>query len=511
MKLENTKNAARTISTGVVARAITMLLQFAFRTVFIHRLGVEYLGLNSLFTSILNVLNLAELGLCASIVYCMYKPIAEDNHEKVAALMQFFRNCYRAISGVILVGGLAFIPFLKILVKGDLPNDVNFYTLYLLILGNTVVSYNLSSYKICVLNAYQRVDIKNKISIYLAIVQYITQIILIFIIPNYYLYLVTNIIYTMLGNVLTGHIVDRCFPYLRAHGKIDKDTKRDILTKVKGMMVYKLSSVLTSSFDTFVISGYLGLTVLGKFNNYSFISSSVASVLGICTSSITPGIGNNLVVKNMQNNYQDFLSVNFVNSWIVGWCTTCILCLSQNFISVWAGEDFLLSLPIVIENSIVFLIAQNATITDVYRSAAGIWDKDKFRPIVAAFANLSMNFVLVRYMGIAGVLLSTILVSCVFNIGWSTKILFREVFKCSPKEYYTQFISFVFLTIVSCSVTFWCTMLIPIQKIWGFILRGAICVLVPNVIYLIGMRRLKNYEQAKKFVLGIFRNLRKKH
>lgn len=511
MKLENTKNAARTISTGVAARVVTMLLQFVFRTVFIHRLGVEYLGVNSLFASILNVLNLAELGLCASIVYCMYKPVAEDDHEKIAALMLFFRNCYRAISGVILVGGLAVIPFLKILVKGELPHDVNLYTLYLLVLGNTVVSYHLSSYKVCVLNAYQRVDIKNRIGVYIAIAQYTTQIVLLCVIPNYYFYLVTNIIYTSLGNVITGCVVDRRFPHLRAHGRIDKATKREILAKVKGMMVYKLSSVLSSSFDTFVISGYLGLTPLGKLNNYSYISMSVASVLGICTGSITPGIGNNLLVKSVQDNYRDFISINFVNSWIVGWCTTCIFCLSQSFIALWAGEDLLLPFIIAAENAMVFLAGQSATITEVYRTAAGVWDRDKLRPVVAAVVNLFMNFVLVRFMGIAGVLLSTFLVTCVFNVGWSAKVLFREVFKCSSKEFYTQLLFFVLLTVVSCAVTFWCTMLVSVRSIWGFLLKGVICVFVPNVIFLIGMRRLNRYEQAKRFALGIIRSLRKKH
>lgn len=514
MKLENTKNASKTIATGIAARIVIMLLQFIFRTAFIYRLGAEYLGLNSLFGSILNILNLAELGICASIVYCMYKPIAEDNIKEICALMQFFKRCYYVIGAVVLVGGILVMPFLRLLIRSDLPAGVNLYALYLLVLANTVASYYMYSYKICVLNAYQRVDIKNNIAIVLGIIQYTVQIVLIYIIPSYYLYLVTNIIFTLVGNVVTARAVDKQFPYLKAEGNIDCEVRQSIVTKVKGMMVYKISGVLSTSFDSFVISGFLGLTILGKLNNYTFISNSVASILAVFTSSIVAGIGNSLVLKNKEESVKEYLSIAFLYNWLAGWCSICIVCLAQPFITVWAGEDFLLPTGIVVEVAVLFYITQSTSITNVYRDASGIWDEDKLRPIISALSNLICNIILVKNLGVLGVLLSSIVINVIFDYGWSTKILFKTTFQTSSKKYYAQALSFSGLTGIIGFITYVITNLIDINAFLGLIVKGIVCIIVPNIFYLICLRRFPGYADAeifmRKVINTIMRMLHKK-
>lgn len=500
MKLENTKNASKTIVTGVAARIVIMLLQFIFRTAFIHRLGAEYLGLNSLFGSILSILNLAELGICASIVYCMYKPIAEDNIKEICALMQFFRQCYYVIGVVVLAGGILAMPFLRFLIKNDLPLDVNLFALYLLVLANTVASYYMYSYKICVLNAYQRVDIKNKISIIIGVIQYTAQIALIYIIPNYYLYLVTNIIFTLVGNIVTARAVDKHFPHLRAEGKIECEVRQAIVKKVKGMMVYKISGVVSNSFDSFVISGFLGLAILGKLNNYTFISTSIASILGILTSSIVAGIGNSLVLKDREECVKEYMSITFLYNWLAGWCSICIICLSQHFVAIWAGEDFLLPVGIVIEVAILFYITQATSITNVYRDASGIWDKDKLRPIFSALSNLICNIILVKNLGVLGVLLSSIVINIVFNYGWATQILFKTTFHTSCKEYYVQAISFSALTGVIGFITYVIISLINVNGIFGLFIKGIVCLTVPNIFFFTCVRRLSGYTDAEAFM-----------
>lgn len=507
MRLENTKNASKTIVSGVMSKVSVMVLQFLLRTAFIYRLGAEYLGLNSLFASILNILNFAELGLSSSIIYCMYKPIAEDRMDEVCALMKFFRRCYAVIGAIVLLIGLILIPFLPLVVKGDIPKDINIYSLYFLILANTVASYYMYSYKICLLTAFQKEYIKNNISIILGIIQYGVQILLIYIIPNYYIYLITNIAFTLVGNVLTAKAVDKNFPYLQPKGKIDKDVKNTIISKVKGLMVFKISSEISSSFDTVVISSFLGLAVLGKLNNYNFISTSVASILSICRSSIVPGIGNRLVIRSKEENVYEYLTLNFIYYCICGWCTVCILCLAQPFMKVWAGSDFLFPLEIVVEIALLFYITQTVSITDVYRSASGIWDQDKLRPMIAAFANLILNIILVKSLGVFGVLLSSIVIQFVFNYGWSTRILFRTVFKISSKQYYIQSFKISIVTMCVGIITYIVTNSVSGDGLLNLIIKAMICVMVSSCLYIIMLSKIDGYQNAKEFLLKLTRSL----
>lgn len=510
MKLENTKNASRAISSGMVLKVVMMLLQFILRTIFIRRLGAEYIGLNSLFGSILSILNIAELGICSSIIYCMYKPIAEDNMSEVCALMQFFKKCYHVIGLVILVFGLSITPFLKYLIRNDLPSDVNLYILYFLVLANTVASYYMYSYKVCLFNAFQRVDIKNIISIIIGLIQYFIQIALIYLIPNYYIYLTTNVIFTLISNLIMGFVVDRVFPTLKANGQISTETKKQIISKVKGMLVYKLSSVLSSSFDSFVISGFLGLAILGKLNNYSFISTTVGTVLGILTSSIVAGIGNSLVLKSKKDCLKEYMTISFLYNWLCGWCSICILCLSQNFIKIWAGNEFLLPMEIVVVLAIMFYVAQTTSITNVYREASGIWDKDKLRPVIAAVSNLVCNVVLVGRFGVIGVLLSSIIINAVFILGWSTRILFKTTFQLSSSKYYKQVLYFSISTALAGTTTYIITNFIKGDSIIDLILKGIICVIVPNIVFVIMLHRLDGFSAAVNFVKKVINVISKK-
>ena len=161
-KIERTKNATRNIIFGVILKAYQIIAPFLMRTALIYLMGVQYLGLNSLFTSILQVLNLAELGVGSAMIYSMYKPIAEDNNAAICALMKLYRTYYRVIGLIIAVAGCALTPFIPKLISGDVPEKVNIYVLYLLNLGATVLSYWLYAYKNSILQAYQRMDVVSK-------------------------------------------------------------------------------------------------------------------------------------------------------------------------------------------------------------------------------------------------------------------------------------------------------------------------------------------------------------
>ena len=176
MRIERTKNATRNMVFGIALKIYQILMPFFMRTAMIYFMGVQYLGLNSLFTSILQVLNLAELGVGSAMVYSMYKPIAEDDTVTICALMKIYRTYYSAIGAVIAVVGVILTPIIPHLISGDLPTGLNVYILYWMNLGATVLSYWLFAYKNALFQAHQRVDVTSKVTIVTNTFQYAAQL-----------------------------------------------------------------------------------------------------------------------------------------------------------------------------------------------------------------------------------------------------------------------------------------------------------------------------------------------
>ena len=189
MKINRSQNAVRNIAFGVLVKIYNLFVPFIIRTVMIYTLGMQYLGLNSLFVSVLSVLNLAELGVGSAMVFSMYKPIAEDDKGTICALMRLYKIYYRIIGLIILVIGLLLTPFIPKLISGTLPEGMDVYILYLMNLAATVITYWLFAYKNCLLSAHQRSDITHKINMIVLTVQYGIQIIVLVLVKNYYIYI----------------------------------------------------------------------------------------------------------------------------------------------------------------------------------------------------------------------------------------------------------------------------------------------------------------------------------
>ena len=284
MRIERTKNATRNIVFGLIQRIYITFVPFLMRTAMIYIMGVQYLGLSSLFSSILQVLNLAELGVGNAMVYSMYKPIAEDNGSKICALMKLYKIYYRIIGAIIAGIGLVLTPFVPLLVKGDLPSELNIYILYLLNLGATVLSYWLFAYKNCLLTAHQRSDISTKISMFTTTIMYVAQFLVLITLHNYYIYIMVMLLVQALNNVITAVVVTKMYPEYEATGGIDKTEQQIINQRIKDLFTAKLGGVIVNSADTIVISAFLGLTLLAIYQNYFYIVTSIIAFFEIAVS-----------------------------------------------------------------------------------------------------------------------------------------------------------------------------------------------------------------------------------
>lgn len=500
MKLERTKNATKNIIFGTILKLYQILIPFAIRTAMIYLLGVEYLGLNSLFTSVLQVLNLVELGVGSAMVFSMYKPIAKDDENEICALMKLYKLYYRAIGGVILVLGLIVCPFIPKLIKSGVPDDMNVYILYLLNLMATVLSYWLFAYKNCLLQAHQRTDVSSKITIIVNTAMYITQFLLLFIFRNYYFYVIVLLLGQVVNNVVTAIVVDRIYPKYKAKGDLPKEQVKEINNRVKDLFTSKIGAVIVNSADSIVISAFLGLTTLAIYQNYYYILTAIIGIVGVIFNSCTAGIGNSIIVDTREKNYNDFKKFTFMISWIAGFCACALICLYQNFMRLWVGNDLLLDFQCVIYLVMYFFIYEINALLNLYKDASGIWHKDRFRPLVTALSNLLMNVILVNIIGIYGVLLSTVISMILIGMPWIINNLFSEIFKRNWKEYVLQLLKYVIVTIISVAVTYYICSFIGESTVVNLIVRGIICSLVCNLIFFIVYRKSKEMNEATELV-----------
>ncbi|MGN1420909.1 MAG: oligosaccharide flippase family protein [Eubacterium sp.] len=495
MKFERGKNSARNLLFGVIAKIYNMLVPFLIRTAIIYILGMEYVGLNSLFTSILSVLNLAELGVGSALVFSMYKPLAEDDTEKICALMRLYKIYYRVIGIVILVIGMALTPALPYLVKGDVPEGMNLYILYYLNLGTTVLTYWLFAYKNCLLNVYQRNDIVNKITMVVDTVKYTLQFLVLFFTKNYYAFLIVALIMGAVSNIVTAIIVDKKYPQYKARGKLPKEETKIINRRVRDLFTSKIGSVVVDSADTIVISSFLGLTALAIYQNYFYIMNTVLGFITLITSSSLAGIGNSIITETEEKNFKDLKKLTFMFCWIGVFAVCCFACLYQPFMTLWAGKDNLLPYSMVITFCIYFFVKQLNTLLNVYKDASGIWHEDRFRPLVTAVANLAMNLIMVQFWGLYGILLSTVLSMLLVGMPWLFKNLFTTIFHFSPKSYILKIFQYVFLAVVLCAACIGITYFIDFDSlILTIILRLIVCIIVPNAVMFVIYRKSSDFK-----------------
>lgn len=470
-------------------------------------MGVQYLGLNSLFTSILQVLNLAELGVGSAMVYSMYKPIAEDDLVTICALMRLYRTYYRVIGGIIAIIGIALSPFIPLLIKNDLPAELNIYVLYWLNLGATVLSYWLFAYKNSLFQAHQRVDVTSKVTLSTNTFQYIVQLFIILVVKNYYLYVITTLFTQAMTNIITAIIATRMYSDYKPIGKLDASVVKEINDRIKDLFTSKLGAVVLNSADTVVISAFLGLTVLAVYQNYYFILTSIIGIVNIIFQSCTAGIGNSVITESKEKNFNDLKKFTFLITWIAGFCTCCFLCLYQPFMEIWVGKELMLEYTAVICFCIYYFVYEINQLLNTYKDAAGIWHEDRFRPLVTALANLVLNLIMVQFLGIYGILLSTVLSTLCVGMPWLLYNLFTVLFeKKQAIGYVLKLIRYVI--VVSASSVVCCLICNFINcSLWAtLVARAVICCFVPNIIYFIAYQDMPEFKQCLQLLDKITKN-----
>lgn len=503
MKLERKKSAIRNIQFGLLNKLVTILCPFILRTVLIHTLGSQYLGLSSLFTSVLQVLSLSELGIGSAMVFSMYQPIAEEDADRIRELVSLYRIIYHVIGAVILIGGLIVLPFLPYLINGTYPLDINIYVLYILYLLNSSESYFISAYKSTILSAHQRRDVVSWIGLVVHAILYFVQIICLLGFKNYYMYVIWLPVFTAAERIAIAVYVNRHYGEYVKRVKYSKEDLKSILLRVKDLFGHKLSQVVTNSVDTIVISSFLGLQMVTVYNNYFYLMSAVSGILDILYQAVLAGIGNSLFTENKEKNRHDFNRFTILNCWMIGWCSICFLCLYQPMMKIWMGDGLMLTFDTVILLSVYFYVWKMRQAVLLYKDAAGMWAIDKWKPYVEILVNLTANIILVQIIGINGIVISTIVSMLFVSIPWETSVFFKSVFKQGAVSYRKLVLTYMVYTLIAGAGTFWICRMVPDNGIMTFMIKLLLCMAVPNIIILVLGMGNRQHREAVAFVVSM--------
>lgn len=505
MKVNRTQNAKRNIVVGIINKCVVLILPFIVRTVFIYSLGSEYLGLNSLFTSILSVLNVTELGFSSAVVYCMYEPIAKDDTAAINALLKFYKKVYFTIGVIIFALGIILMPFLPYLINGGCPPDLNLYILFFVYLLNTCVSYFLFAYKKSILEAFQRRDIidwNNMISVGL---MNLIQLILLLIWKNpkvYYIYLLMMLLSTILNNILNSKIVDKKYPQYYCDGELGKEVKQVLKKQVSGLMITRVCQMTRTSCDSIFISAFVGLTMTTIYGNYNMIVTTLVGVMNVLTNAMLAGVGNSIVSESEEKNYKDFKKFNFIYMWISGWSAVTLFVLYQNFMKVWVGDSLMLTTFGAALFTLYYYALKIGDIRAVYSDAIGLWWENRNRAIAEMLMNILLNFVLGKLYGIYGIVLATIIPLVTINFTGGTQILFKNYFKSySLIEYFVDNAKYFFAMAFSAVLTSLITYKLGNANFVSLILRVLVCCIIPNFVFWLCYRKQDNYKEAKRWIL----------
>lgn len=474
-------NIVTGILSGMINKLIAVIFPIIIRLVIIRTIGIQYLGLNSVFGSIIGILSITELGFSNAMVYSLYKPLAENDVGKVNALLKFLKHVNCMIGGIIGIVGVIAIPFLDVFISNDTGIDINIILLYLMYLTNTAVGYFLYSYKMCLLIALQRTDINNKILAKVKLAEYMLQLMVLVFLKDYYLFILVMPLGTIVTNLFISRYVNHNYPQYKCEGTLEKSELKVLFRNSGALAGNKINGTLILSADNMVISAFLGVTFVAVYQNYYTIVAALVSFVALIFDALRPSIGNSLVTESIEKNYDDYNSITMLISWISGWCSICLLCLFQPFISLYYGKEYLLDFSTVVLLAFYFFTWKILDVQVLFRDAAGLWWTDRLRPYIVSVANLVINILLVRTIGLNGVILSTVGTQMLISFPWLLVELNKDFFKKGIFSYCLKLIYYFCVIMLAAGLTYLlCQHVNFSSPIIDFLSKACVCAILPN-------------------------------
>ncbi len=425
---------------------------FFVKTAIVKVFNAEYLGLTSVLSSILQVLNMAELGFSTAVVVSLYRPINDNDIPMIRGILSYYRSAYRIIGIIVFAGGLLVLPFFPMFLGSSSNLKINVYLVYMIYVMNSAISYFLFAYKEALLNAVQRFDITKKVFVGITLLRDGCQLIAIVVFRNFYLFAFVMLGCTVIYSVLLQVITQKKYRDYYPEGQIDEGSRKDIRMQIAGLSIGKVLGISRNSLDTLIISSFLGLTIVGQYNNYFYIFSTLISVAWVIIGAVQSSVGNSLVSETKEKNFHDLMKMECLFSIMLSVATACLFTLYQPFMRIWMGQSMVFNDRVMYLFVIYFYAMGINGVRNAYFFALGLWWRAKWILISEATLNLILNVLLGKIFGIYGVLFATIITIIFLNYLGITKLLFREYFIFGFKKYLINRVYYTIITISICIV-----------------------------------------------------------
>lgn len=484
-----------------ISHFLIVIFPFITKTIFIKLLGEEYLGISGLFTSILTILNLTELGITNVTVFSMYEPVAKNNYEKIVELLEFYKKLYIIIAAITTVLGLSFLPFLDIIINTDsvIPH-LKIY--YLLFLANSVFSY-FYVYKSTVLIANQQQYIKSMAKTIFNILMQIAQIIILLIYKSYILYLLIQVIFVLINNLYLSYKSDKLYPYIKTKPKssLPIEQKKRFFSDTLSMMSYKIGGSLLNSTDSIFISKLINLATVGYYSNYISLKVVMDNISNILTNALTGIIGNLSVDSSENIKKQSFDLVSCVFNSVAIYIAIGFYCVSSDIIKIWIGEKYVIDNYAVMALTINIYLPIVLNAVWIFRNATGVFRKTKNILLYSAALNIVFSWFLGMKMGLSGILFATSLSRLLTSFWFEPVVLYREIFpNSSVKEYFIEFGKNAMIIVICVMIIEFINGFISIS-FCGVILEMIVCVVITTIILIIFNIKNKNFISAIKLFI----------
>ena len=479
---------------------LTIILSFALRTAFIKILGNQYTGVSSVFTTVLTMLSLSELGFSTAVATALYGPLKEKNILKIRQLMDFYKKAYRAVALFIFSFGLLLVPFLGYIIK-DVPDiRENIAVIYVFYIIKTALSY-LMIYKTTLLRADQKLYVVKKLEMLCQLIRYMAEIIVLIIFRQYMTYLVLEVAATVIQNYIVTRHAEKEYPeaFKKPDEPLSREDRMSLFRDVKGLSMYKLSGTVGNSIDTMLISSFIDTSSVAVVGNYTHIKNQIEKVLMQFFTAVIPSVGNLAAEKDDKKQLKVFNRLLYISFLMVNFCSVSMFVMFTPFINFWLGESYILGLQIAFIIALDFFLYILLQAIASFRIANGLFVKGQHRPLITAIVNVVFSVLLIRRFGIFGTIFATV-IARLLTQWYDPYLLYKYIFHDRFRKFYFKYWCYIIIFFGSCALTFWSTRMISVNsKFLTVLINAAACVIIPNIFVLLLTCRTSEF----RYVVGL--------
>ena len=499
------------MATGIAGYGINTVVGFVCRIIFVRTLTADYLGVSGLFTNVLSMLSLAELGISSAITYALYKPLAENDEKKITAIMQFYRKAYAVIGCFVAIVGLALLPFLNVIITDPPAIKESIYLLYLLYLANTVISY-FFSYRQALLTASQRAYIVSGYNYVITIVQSILQMGYLLLTHEYLGYLVIQIVGGITYNVWVSRKAVKDYPFISNPDvePLTKDERRSLFRNIKALAVNKVSGVLVNSTDNIAITYFSGLRSVGFASNYTLFSKTLDGLITPLFNALTGSVGNLNASSDLATRYHFFKVLNLANFWLFGWAAIGMAFVSGDMVELFYGIDYVLPMriPLILAINLYTIGMLHASYT--YKSTLGLFRYGQYLLFLTGIINLVLDVILGRIYGVFGIYSATLIARLCTNLWYEPYAVYRYGLKKNPLLYLVRYLVFAGVLALAGTVCWILCGFCQFSALGNVLVKIVVCSVIPNGVFILCFHKTEEFGYLKNSMKQIFTKILRK-